>query len=68
MGIYSDFTTFFTLIYLKQLHFFEEMKNTLIHNCIGSHTNCFMSLLGQSSVTTNFEKSLHKIKSQIVLE
>ena len=47
---------------------FEEMKNLLIHNCIGSHTNCFMSLLGQSSVTTNFEKSLHKIKSQIVLE
>ena len=35
------------------------MKNTLIHNCIGSHTNCFMSLLGQSSVTTNFEKALH---------
>ena len=33
---------------------FEEMKNTLIHNCIGSHTNCF-----KSSVTTNFEKSLH---------
>ena len=21
---------------------FEEMKNTLIHNCIGSHTNCFI--------------------------
>ena len=38
---------------------FEEMKN---------NTNCFMSLLGQSSVTTNFEKSLHKIKSQKVLE
>merc|ERR1711950_40893 len=37
---------------------FEEMKNTLIHNCIGSHTNCFMSLLKQSSVTTNFEKAL----------
>ena len=48
--------------------YFEEMKNTLIHNCIGSHTNCFMSLLGQSSVTTNFEKALHKIKSQIILE
>ena len=35
------------------------MKNTLIHNCIGSHTNCFMSLLGQSSVTTNIEEALH---------
>ena len=22
--------------------YFEEMKNLLIHNCIGSHTNCFM--------------------------
>ena len=44
------------------------MKNTLIHNCIGCHTNCFMSLLGQSSVTTNFEKSLFKIKSQIILQ
>ena len=46
----------------------EEIKNTLIHNCIGSHTNCFMSLLGQSSVPTNFEKALHKIKSQIILK
>ena len=24
---------------------FEEMKNTLIHNCIGSHTNCFKSFI-----------------------
>ena len=24
---------------------FEEMKNTLIHNCIGSHTNCFKFIL-----------------------
>ena len=23
---------------------FEEMKNTLIHNCIGSHTNCFREI------------------------
>ena len=53
---------------MDNLYCFEEMKNTLIHNCIGSHTNCFMSLLGQSSVTTNFEKALHKIKSQIILE
>ena len=24
---------------------FKEMKNTLIHNCIGSHTNCFKFIL-----------------------
>ena len=63
---------FLTISYLALLCltsvYFEKMKNTLIHNCIDSHTNCFMSLLGQSSVTTNFEKALHKIKSQIVLE
>ena len=27
---------------LETASYFEEMKNTLIHNCIGSHTNCFM--------------------------
>ena len=47
---------------------FKTLNIFLIHNCIGSHTNCFMSLLGQSSVTTNFEKTLHKITSQIQLE
>ena len=47
---------------------FKTLNIFLIHNCIGSHTNCFMSVLGQSSVTTNFEKALHKIKSQIILE
>ena len=56
------------LSFFNTIIYFEEMKNTLIHNCIGSHTYCFMSLLGQSSVTTNFEKALHKIKSQIILE
>ena len=40
---------------------FKEMKNTLIHNCIGSHANCFNPFC-DSSVTENFEKSLHKYK------
>ena len=45
-------------------------ENTLIHNCIGSHTNCFKSILcvRLSSVTMHFEKSLQKIKSQRILE
>ena len=46
---------------INHMLYFEEMKNLLIHNCIGSHTNCFMSLLGQSSVTTNFEKHYRKL-------
>ena len=41
-------------LYCTVLHctvpYFEEMKNLLIHNCIGSHTNCFMSLLGVQKV------------------
>ena len=36
-----------TVTFYVYWQYFEEMKNTLIHNCIGSHTNCFMSLLGQ---------------------
>ena len=27
------------------LFIFEEMENLLIHNCIGSHTNCFIQIL-----------------------
>ena len=45
---------------VRVLIYFEEMKNLLIHNCIGSHTNCFMSLLGQSSVIY-LDKYLNKI-------
>ena len=42
--------------------YFEEMKNTLIHNFIGSHTNCFMSLLEQFSVLDNLRHiTLHYI-------
>ena len=29
----------------NQDNYFEEMKNTLIRNCICSHTNCFKSIL-----------------------
>ena len=66
----SQCTWIFSFKMLILQLYFEEMKNLLIHNCIGSHTNCFMSLLRQSSVLathTCYVPSLGKYNSIYLL-